>query len=453
MSGLAELLKNLGYEVSGSDLASGETVERLQALGCQVTLGHDPMLVAGKDLVVVSSAVRPTNPEWQEARRRGIPVLRRGAMLAQIMRLVKTGIAVAGTHGKTTTTSLIAHVLTEAGLDPTFVVGGRLRTLRSHARLGMGDVLVAEADESDGSFLEMLPTIAVVTNVDREHMDHFGSLESLYEEFTAFANQVPFYGTVVACSDDPGVRRILAGVERRVVTYGTDAEAVLRAEDVRAEDFSSRFRIRAQGEDLGDVRLNLPGRHNVLNALAAVAVARELEVPVERIRHGLESFPGVSRRLDRRRRVGGVTLLDDYGHHPTEIRAVVETLRALWRGRILCIFQPHRYSRVKDLGEAFAPVFRGVDLVAVLRIYPAGESPLPGVESRNLVAPIARESDTEVVYADDLPELVRILAPRLRPGDLLVTLGAGDVWKWGEAVLDALEARGGKGRKEHAETP
>ncbi|MBD3334189.1 MAG: UDP-N-acetylmuramate--L-alanine ligase [Candidatus Eisenbacteria bacterium] len=441
MSGLAELLANLSYTVSGSDVRSSETVERLSGLGCRVQIGHDARNVEGKDLVVVSSAVQPSNVEWREARRRKIPVLRRGAMLAQIMRLTQVGIAVAGTHGKTSTTSLIAHVLTEAGVKPTFVVGGRLRTLNGNAGLGEGEFLVVEADESDGSFLDLLPTYAVITNIEREHMEHFGSDERLREEFIAFANRVPFYGVNVVCAEDPGVRSILDAVQRRIVTYGLDPGFAVSASDLRPEGMRTHFRLRLMGKDAGAFTLNLPGLHNVLNALAAVAVAVEHEIPLETVRRALASFPGVSRRLELRREVGGVTLMDDYGHHPTEIRAVLSTLRPLWKERIVCLFQPHRFSRVRDLADDFAGAFSGADQVVVTGVYAAGEKPLPGVTGRGLVEPIARASRTEAFYLEDEDAVRRHLPDRLRPGDLLITLGAGDVWRWGEAVMTELEAR------------
>lgn len=451
MSGLAEVLANLGYSISGSDLASSETVDRLSRLGCEIAIGHDPRNVEGKDLVVVSSAVQPSNPEWKEARERKIPVLRRGSMLAEIMRLMKMAVAVAGTHGKTTTTSLIAHILTEAGLDPTFVVGGRLRTLSSNARLGMGDILVAEADESDGSFLDLLPTMAVITNIDEEHMEHFGSREKLYEEFTAFANRVPFYGTNVVCADDPGVSACLGKIQKRVVTYGLDQSFSIHASHIVHDGFRTRFRVLVTGEDKGTVTLNLPGVHNVRNALAAIAVALELGVPMETIREGLSNFPGVSRRFEKRREAAGVTLMDDYGHHPTEIQAVVSALRPIWKERIVCLFQPHRYTRVRDHAEEFASCFEGADLVVVTKIYPAGEEPIEGVDSRRLADPIAEKSKTKVEYLEDEDAVRRHLPGLLREGDLLVTLGAGDVWRWGESVLSELQvvsARSERGTEE-----
>ncbi|MBU1699599.1 MAG: UDP-N-acetylmuramate--L-alanine ligase [Candidatus Eisenbacteria bacterium] len=440
MSGLAEVLSNLGYEISGSDLAVGETVERLARLGCEIHTGHDPHHIEGKHLVVVSSAVQPSNPEWKEARRRKIPVLKRGAMLAEIMRLMKMGIAVAGTHGKTTTTSLVAHVLTEAGLDPTFVVGGRLRTLGSNARLGLGEILVAEADESDGSFLDLLPTIGIITNIDREHMEHFGTLDRLHAEFVTFANHVPFYGVNVVCAGDPGVREIMPRIQRRIVTYGLDPSYSVSASDIRPAGFQTHFRVRITGKDEGLVTLNLPGLHNVLNALAVIAVARELEISMESVRRGLSTFPGVSRRFEVRREVGGVTLMDDYGHHPTEIHAVLSTLRPIWKDRIVCLFQPHRYTRVRDMAAEFAGAFKGADIVVVTGIYPAGEKPIPGIDARNLTEPIQNESRTEVRYLEDEEAIRRHLPGLLKSGDLLVTLGAGNVWRWGEAVLSELEA-------------
>jgi len=436
MCGLAEILLSLGYEVSGSDLATGtDATERLARLGAQIATGHAAENARGKDLLVVSSAVGEENPEVREARRLGLPVLKRGEMLAELMRL-KYGVAIAGAHGKTTTTSLIGHVLSSAGLDPTVIVGGRLRSVGSHARLGAGDVLVAEADESDGSFLKLLPTVAVVTNIDREHLDHYRDLDAIRDAFLRFIQGVPFYGVAVLCGDDPHLRALLPGVNKPVLTYGMGADCRVQARDVCPGADGSRFAVRADERELGEFLVPLPGGHNVLNALAGIAVARFLGVPADAIRRGLASFEGVGRRFERRGEAGGVVHIDDYGHHPTEIAAVLRTAREVFGSRrLVVLFQPHRYSRTAALRQEFGGAFRDADEVVVTEIYAAGEAPIPGVSGETLCDAIAA-AGTLVRYVPAETEAIACVAERLHPEDVLLTLGAGSVWKWGDAVME-----------------
>lgn len=446
MCGLAEILLSLGYEVSGSDLATGtDATERLARLGAKIFTGHAAENTRGVDLLVVSSAVGEENPEVREARRLGLPVLKRGEMLAEIMRL-KYGVAVAGAHGKTTTTSLIGHVLSSAGLDPTVIVGGRLRAAGSNAMLGVGDVLVAEADESDGSFLKLLPTVAVVTNIDREHLDHYRDLDEICDAFLRFIQGVPFYGVVVVCGDDAHLRALLPGVNKPVLTYGTGPACHVQAAGVRPGADGSRFQVRADGSDLGEFLVPLPGGHNVLNALATIAVARFLGVPTEAIRRGLASFEGVGRRFERRGEAGGVLHIDDYGHHPTEIAAVLRTAREVFGDRrLVVLFQPHRYSRTAALRQEFGTAFRDADRLVLTDIYAAGEAPIPGITGATLCETIAA-SGTRVHYTPSEAEAIACVAEMLQPGDVLLTLGAGSVWKWGDAVMNARRAPARAGR-------
>jgi UDP-N-acetylmuramate--alanine ligase len=443
MSGIAEVLLNLGYQVSGSDLRAGETTDRLSSLGGRIFLGHEAANVEGAQVVVYSTAVKPDNPELLAARAHGIPVIPRADMLAELMRM-KYGVAVAGSHGKTTTTSLVAAVLARGGLDPTIVVGGRLQSIGSNARLGRGQFLVAEADESDGSFLRLSPAVAVITNVDREHLDHHGSLEELRQAFVYFANRVPFYGVTLLCADDPQVRGLLPQVTKRTVLYGTAADAAVRAEDVRFDASGATFRVIVDGAERGPVRLSLPGLHNVRNALAAVAVGLELEVAFPHIVSGLEGFRGVGRRFELRGEAGGVRVVDDYGHHPTEVAATLAAARGVTSGRVLVLFQPHRYSRTALLHREFAASFGDADRVWVLDVYAAGEAPIPGVSARSIVDSAAAAGQGHVAYAPDAARAVEEAAREARPGDLVLTLGAGDVWRLGERVLERLRA--GEGR-------
>ncbi len=444
MCGLAEILLNLGYEVRGSDLQTAtESVDRLRRLGATVFAGHRAEHVGGADLVVISSAIREDNPELRAALSGGTPVLKRGQMLAEIMRL-KYGVAIAGSHGKTTTTSLIGHVLAQAGLDPTLVVGGRLRSIQSNARMGAGDILVAEADESDGSFLELLPTVGVVTNIDREHLDHYHNLDAILSAFLRFAASVPFYGVAVLCGDDANVRRLLPEINRPVVLYGMGADCVIRAEQVHMAGQRVHFRLRVEDQDLGPYQLPLPGRHNLLNALACIAVSLFLDVHPEQIRAALASFDGVGRRFETRGEVGGILHIDDYGHHPTEIAAVLRAVREVYTTRrVVVLFQPHRYSRTAALHSEFGVAFRDADLVVLSDIYAAGELPIPGVSGELLENEIIRGSEVEVVYAGEETLAIESAAARLTEGDVLLTLGAGPVWRWGDEVMKMVQARVG----------
>jgi UDP-N-acetylmuramate--alanine ligase len=445
MCGIAELLANQGYRVSGSDLREGPTVARLRSLGIEVAIGHDAAHVGNADVVVFSSAVRPTNPELREAARRKIPVIPRAEMLAELMRL-KEGIAVAGSHGKTTTTSLVAHVLDAAGLDPTAIIGGRVLApgvAPTTARLGRGDLLVAEADESDGSFLRLAPVIAVITNIDPEHLDHYGSYEALQDAFATFANRVPFWGAAVLCLDHPGVQAILPRTTRRTITYGTSSQADLLGVDVRSDGIGTCFSVRRREERLGEARVRLPGHHNALNALAAIAVALEQGVPFARAAEALDTFLGIERRFETKGQVGGIRVVDDYGHHPAEIRATLGSARELHPGRIAVAFQPHRYTRTRDLWEEFARAFNDADVLIVTEIYAAGEDKIPGVEAAELASAIRAHGHREVHFVPDLDDVLERLEALARPGDLVLTLGAGSI----SSLSDRLVARLREGRR------
>ncbi len=445
MCGIAELLHGQGYRVSGSDMRAGATVERLRGLGVPVAIGHAAENVGEADVVVFSSAVRATNPELVEAETRKIPVIPRAEMLAEVMRL-KDGIAVAGSHGKTTTTSLIAHVLDAADLDPTAVIGGRVlhASHRTGTRLGESDLLVAEADESDGSFLRLAPVIAVITNIDPEHLDHYGSVEALHDAFVSFANRVPFWGLGVLCLDHPGVQAILPRTTRRLVTYGFARQADLSAEAVEPEAGGMRFAVRWRGEPLGEARVPLPGAHNVQNALATLAVAHELDVPFEAAAGALASFPGIERRFEERGSAGGVRVVDDYAHHPAEIRATLAAARELHPGRLVAVFQPHRYTRTQSLLDEFATAFHQADLVVVTEIYAAGEAKIPGVDARALTEAIRTHGHRDVRLLGELESLPRELVPLLATGDLLLTLGAGSISQLGPKLLGRLAGRDGE---------
>lgn len=443
MSGIAEVLLTRGYHVTGSDLASSDVTRRLEALGGTVFIGHDASHVKGAQVVVVSSAVQDCNPEVVAAKTNVVPVIPRAEMLAELMRL-KFGVAIAGAHGKTTTTSLVASVLAHAGLDPTFVVGGKVNAMGTHARLGRSDLLIAEADESDGSFLRLSPSIAVVTNVDREHLDHYGSMDRLEAAFLEFVNKVPFYGAAVLCADDVRLRAMLPQMRKRYVTYGIHASSDAHVPDFQATEITvqrgvTNFRVRHQGKELGPFRLTIPGVHNVSNALAAIAVALELDAPLDLIRTGMAAFSGVERRFHVRGEKDGVVVVDDYGHHPTEIRLTLATVKTVWPGRLVVIFQPHRYSRTRDLVDDFAHAFDQADVVYVTPVYAAGESPLPGVSGETLVERIRAAGHPEVHWMENADGAISRLIPELQPGDRVLTLGAGDVWKMGVELLRTLE--------------
>jgi UDP-N-acetylmuramate--alanine ligase len=432
MSGIAEVLVNLGYQVSGSDLSENAATKRLAKLGAKVQLNHKAEHIEGADAVVVSSAVRGDNPEVMAARARRVPVVPRALMLAELMRL-KQGIAIAGTHGKTTTTSLVASVLAEGGLDPTFVIGGRLTAAGSHARLGAGDFIVVEADESDASFLHLQPVIAVVTNIDADHMDTYQhDFARLRQAFVQFLQNLPFYGTAVLCADDPHVREILPFVSKPVLTYGTAADATLRAENIAHDAGRMRFRA-LRGKSAFDVTLNLPGHHNVLNALAAIAVATELGVPEKAIARALAEFHGVGRRFQRYGEValeggGAFTLIDDYGHHPAEMAATLEAARGAFPGRRLMLaFQPHRFTRTRDLFEDFVKVLSTVDALVLAEVYPAGEPPIVAADGRSLARAVRVAGKVEPVFVEDIGEMPAAIRRVAADGDVVVTMGAGSI--------------------------
>ena len=436
MSGLAEiLLLSTPLEISGCDLQRSENTDRLTRLGARIAYGHDPSHVREADLVVTSSAVEDSNPEVVAARERGVPVIRRAEMLAEIMRL-KQGVAIAGTHGKTTTTSLTGMVLTEAGFDPTIVVGGQVRILGTNARLGKGDFLVAEADEFDRSFLKLTPVVAVVTNVEEDHLDCYKDLEDILESFAIFANRVPFYGAVVACADDPGVRRILPCITRRVITYGVSEEASLRAREIKLEASGTTFEVWEGSWLLGTVRLSLPGRHNVANALAAIAVGRELSIPFPTIARAVAQFTGVVRRFETKGERDGVLVVDDYAHHPTEIEATLAAARQVFPNRrLVALFQPHLYSRTRDFWQRFGKALVGCDLAIVTDVYPSRERPIPGI-SGEMIAKAARDAgQADLLYVPDRKRVIDEVERSLRSGDVLLTLGAGDVVRVGEEYL------------------
>ena len=441
MSGIAEILLTMGYAVSGSDLRGSATTERLAALGATIYTGHSAANASASDVVVTSSAVAKDNPEVLEARARKIPVIQRAEMLAELMRL-KYGIAIAGMHGKTTTTSMVAAVLAGGGLDPTVVVGGRVGAMGSNARLGRSQYLVAEADESDRSFLKLSPILAVVTNLDREHMDTYADMADVERVFIEFMDRVPFYGAITACVDNEMLRAILPRVTRRVYTYGESVDADFRLRALRpTADCHATFEVNTRGLILGPFDLHVPGRHNLLNATAAVAIGVQLGVPPEKIAAGLASFRGVDRRFQIKGVQNGVTVVDDYGHHPTEIRATLQAARECGYGRVLVLFQPHRYTRTRDLLGDFVTAFGDADSLQVLDIYAASEQPIPGVSGEALAEKIRAASGRIVGYAGSIEEGVDRLAKDARPGDLILTLGAGNVSQASAMLLDRLAAR------------
>jgi UDP-N-acetylmuramate--alanine ligase len=438
MSGIAMVLHNLGYTISGSDQRFSATTERLAQMGIRVYEGHAAGHVAGAKALVVTSAVRADNPELVEARRLGIPVIPRGELLAELMRL-KFGIAIAGSHGKTSTTSMTAAVLAHAGLDPTVVVGGKVGTLGGeNARLGQSDFLLVESDESDGSFLKLAPILAVVTNIDREHLDHYHSIEEIRAAFRDFVNKVPFYGAAVLCLDDENVQQILPAVKRRTITYGVSAQADLQITEAEYGHLASRWKLRLRGEELGAFEIRVPGAHNVLNATAAVALALELDVPVAVIASGLLEYAGVDRRFQRRGEARGVTVVDDYGHHPTEVRATLAAARLCRFGRIHVIFQPHRYTRTQHLLDEFARSFHQADAVYLMDIYAASEPPIAGVSSEVLVERLQDFGHRGARYCGSMESAVAAVVEAAAPGDVIVTMGAGSVWQAGEKILARL---------------
>jgi UDP-N-acetylmuramate--alanine ligase len=446
MSGIAELLLNLGYKVSGSDQKLSDLTKRLEGLGATIFSGHDPAHVQGADVVVISSAVSEENPELQAARKLPkVPVIRRAEMLAELMRL-KYSVLVAGAHGKTTTTSMVSTVLARGGLDPTVVIGGRLNAWGTNAKLGTGEFMVAEADESDGTFLLLPPTIAVVTNIDLEHLDYYRDLEHIKETFLRFINKIPFYGQAILCLEDENIQAMLPHIEKRFVTYGFSSQADFQARNVTTSGLSSTYRVFHQGEDLGEMEIPIPGRHNVLNSLAAVAVAHELEIDWPSVQAGLRDMTGVQRRFHIKGEAKGVLVLDDYGHHPTEIRAVLETLASCYpdRRRIIA-FQPHRYSRTQALMHQFARCFYHSDVLLLTEIYPASEKPIPGITGNRLAEEIGSHGHHDLHFCPTLDDMLEKLCSMVVPGDVVITLGAGSIWQVGESLLSRLDGAKGKG--------
>ncbi len=440
MSGIAEVLLNLGYQVSGSDLRESEITRRLAELGGKIAYGHRAENLREVDVVVTSTAVRPDNPEVLEAHRLLVPVIPRAEMLAELMRM-KYGIAVAGTHGKTTTTSMIATVLSHGGLDPTAVIGGRLDLLGSNAKLGQGKFLVAEADESDGSFLKLSPTIAVVTNIDLDHLDYYHDLEEIKATFVDFINKVPFYGAAVLCLDDPNIQSIIPQVKKRFISYGLATQADYHASEIEHREGQTAFSVFYRGERLGRISFRMPGRHNVLNALATVAVARELDLPFAAIAAGFADFGGVGRRFQVRHDAAGIMVVDDYGHHPVEIKATLAAARSGWDRRIVAVFQPHRFTRTQALFEEFVTAFYQADQLLVMDIYAAGEEPIPGIDARVLTEGIVGHGHKDAHYLADQQAVVDHLLASVRPGDIVITLGAGNVWQVGARLAEVLKNR------------
>jgi len=442
MSGIAEVLLNMGYTVTGSDQAESETTRRLARLGAGVVVGHSPEnITPGIDVVVISSAVKMSNPEVVRARELRVPVIPRAEMLAELMRM-KYGIAVAGTHGKTTTTSFIADVLARAGLDPSVVIGGKLRALGTNARLGQGKLLVAEADESDGSFLMLSPTVAVVTNIDPEHLDHFGTIEKVEEAFLGFVHRVPFYGRAVLCLDHPRVRALLPQIRKPYVTYGTTPEADWVASNIKVEGLHTSFEVRSGNTQYGPVVLQMPGRHYALNALAAAIACCEVGVPFNTVREALAQFGGIHRRFEVLGETNNILVVDDYGHHPEEVRATLRAAREGFDRRLVVAFQPHRFSRTRDLFNDFLSAFDDAERLFLTEIYAAGEERIEGTSGEALYQALRRRGHLDVEFRPTREALADALLEALRPGDLLVVLGAGDIYKVGEEVLQTLRARG-----------
>ena len=441
MNGIAEVLLNLGYKVSGSDLQENDATRRLERLGAELAIGHRAENLKNADVVVISSAVREDNVEVRKARESLIPVIPRAEMLAELMRM-KYGIAVAGSHGKTTTTSMTALVLEAGGYDPTIIVGGRLNTIGANAKLGAGDFMVAEADESDRSFLYLSPFIAVLTNIDEEHLDQYRGVEDLKTTFTNFANKVPFYCPVILCLDDPNLQSIIPQIERRVITYGFSAQSDLTARDFSFDEFRSASSLFARGKSMGPMKLQVPGLHNILNAMAAAAVGLDLDIPAKTILEALEGYTGTGRRFELRKVVNDIMIIEDYAHHPTEIKATLEAAKRGWDRRIVAVFQPHRYTRLSKLMTSFATAFNQADVLVLTGIYPAGEDPIPGVTGQALYEEVRQFGHKQVHFEPDLTKIGLLLKTILAPGDMVLVLGAGNVNKTIPDIIEKLEEKG-----------
>ena len=437
MSGIAEVLLNLGYQISGSDLKETEVTRRLQALGCEIAYGHRKENVKEADVVVVSSAIRNGNPEVEVAEQRLIPVIPRAEMLAELMRM-KYGVAIAGTHGKTTTTSLIATVLAAGGLDPTVVIGGRLNSIGSNARLGQGEYLVAEADESDGSFLMLMPTIAVVTNIDPEHLDYYHGIEEIKETFLGFLNKIPFYGLAVLCLDHPNIQSLIPRLKKRFTTYGLTPQADFQAKEIVFEGLSTSFDVFHHQQEIGRLKIRMPGLHNVYNSLATLATAFELDIPFQTVQETLRDFSGIQRRFQIKGEKKGILIVDDYGHHPVEIMATLKAARTGWERRIVAVFQPHRYTRTQALFHEFLTAFNDANVLILTDIYPAGEDRIEGVEAKALYEGIREYGHKDVTYIPGKKEIVDHLLRILTQGDLVITLGAGDIWQVSDELVRRL---------------
>ncbi|MGB5218419.1 MAG: UDP-N-acetylmuramate--L-alanine ligase [Smithella sp.] len=440
MSGIAEVLVNLGYNVSGSDVQPSDTTARLQKIGAKIVIGHAAENIGNADVVVTSTAVKENNPEVVEAHRKNIPVIPRAEMLAELLKM-KFSVAVSGSHGKTTTTSMVATILAQGDLDPTMVIGGKLASIGSNARLGDGEIIVAEADESDGSFLKLSPTIAVITNIDREHLDYYPGITEIKDAFLKFANIVPFYGCTVVCVDNVHVQEIIPSIKRRMITYGIETPADYSAVDIKFSKRKTCYTLAYKGEKLGQMELTVPGLFNVYNSLAAIAVARELNLDIATIKEGLKSFSGVQRRMEIKGRVGEITVVDDYGHHPTEIKETLAAMRQIWQDRLIVVFQPHRYTRTKALFDEFTQAFRAVDILILNDIYPASEEPIEGINSAALGEAIRKAGPKHVEYIPSAEATVEYLLKTVQEKDTVATIGAGSIYKIGEAFIKALVAR------------
>ena len=438
MSGIAEVLINLGFSVSGSDLKESDITRRLISLGGIISYGHSRENLKDVDVVVISSAVKDDNPEVVEAHRRLVPVIPRAEMLAELMRL-KKGIAVAGTHGKTTTTSMVATILASAGVDPTVVIGGKLDSIKSNAKLGQGDYLVAEADESDGSFLYLSPTISVVTNIDPDHLDYYGDMDEMLKAYLDFINKLPFYGLAVLYIDNKNVQLLLPKIKKRFITYGMSVQADLQATDVEFKEMKTSFSLRFKGDAIGRLDIGMPGIHNVNNALAAIAIAMEMDIPFDVIRDAMNGFGGIQRRFQVKGEAAGIMIVDDYGHHPEEIKATLSAAKGGWDRRVVVVFQPHRYTRTRDLFNDFVTAFNDADTLILTDIYPAGEEAIEGITGERLFEEVERHGHRDVSFVPDRNNLPAFLHDKARAGDMVITMGAGNIWEAGSLFLDELD--------------
>lgn len=441
MNGIAEVLLNMDYKISGTDIAKTEVTQRLAQLGAEISIGHEAKKVEGADVVVISSAIKQDNVEVEEARLRKIPVIPRAEMLAELMRM-KYGIAVAGSHGKTTTTSMIAQVLESAGFDPTIVVGGRLNTVGAHGKLGKGDFIVAEADESDRSFLYLSPFIAVLTNLDDEHLDQYHTVDEIKTTFINFALKVPFYCPVILCLDDPNLQALIPSLERRIISYGFSTQADIFARDMQFEKFSSTSTLYWKGKKFGKLSLNVPGAHNIYNGMAAVAVGLDLDIPPEAILEALEAYSGSGRRFELKKKISDIMIIEDYAHHPTEVKATLEAAKRGWKRRTIAVFQPHRYSRLSVLMNSFATSFNQADVLIITEIYPAGETPIAGVSGKVLHEEIVQFGHKNVYFEPDMKKIASLVGKMAQPEDMILILGAGNIYEVIPDIIKTLESKG-----------